>query len=161
MDGYFAIEMDKESQPLTTFITEWGRYMNLRLPPGFIAAGDAYTRRYDELIKDVPRKIKVIDDTLLYDNSIKESFYHTWDYLVLCANNGIVISKEKFQFCCDSVEFAGLNITPIGISPSPGILAAIKDFPTPKDLTGARSWFGLVNQIAWSYSHQLYNATIP
>ena len=47
VDGYFAIELDKESQPLTTFITEWGRYMNLRLPPGFIAAGDAYTRRYD------------------------------------------------------------------------------------------------------------------
>ena len=31
-------------------------------------------------------------------------------------------------------------------------LSAIKDFPTPTNITGARSWFGLVNQVAWVYS---------
>ena len=36
--------------------------------------------------------------------------------------------------------------------PSDNILSATRDFPTPKDLTGARSWFGLVNQVAWSHS---------
>ena len=43
MDGYHAIELDAESQPLATFITEWGRYLYLRLPQGYLAAGDAYT----------------------------------------------------------------------------------------------------------------------
>ena len=126
--------------------------MYLRLPQGFIASGDAYTRRYDDIIKDFPRKVKIIDDTLLYDNDIEQSFFHTWDYLTICAKNGIVINKSKFQFCKDTIEFAGLLLTPEGISPSPKILAAIKDFPIPKDITGARSWFGLVNQIAWAYS---------
>ena len=27
VDGFNAITLDRESQPLTTFITEWGRYM--------------------------------------------------------------------------------------------------------------------------------------
>ena len=29
---------------------------------------------------------------------------------------------------------------------------AIKDFPTPKNLTDVRSWFGLVNQVAYAFS---------
>jgi hypothetical protein len=70
----------------------------------------------------------------------------------LCAKNGIVINKNKFVFCQNTVEFAGLTITPHGISPSPKLLASIKDFPSPKNLTDARSWFGLVNQTAWAYS---------
>ena len=75
VDGYHAIPLDKESQLLTTFITPWGRYMYLRLPQGFKAAGDIYTRRYDDIIKDVPNKIKIVDDTLLYTLIIEESFF--------------------------------------------------------------------------------------
>ena len=83
VDGYHSIPLDEESQPLTTFITEWGRFMYLRMPQGYVASGDAYTRRYDEIIKDIPRKIKVVDDILLYDKTIKDAFYHTLDYLSL------------------------------------------------------------------------------
>ena len=128
-DGYHYVMLDDESKALTTLITEWGRYRYRRLPQGYLAAGDAYTRRYDEIIKDVPNKVKCVDDTLLFDTSIEKSFYHTWDYLDLCAKNGITLNKEKFKFCEDTVEFAGLKLTPSGILPSDAIIAAIKDFP--------------------------------
>ena len=82
--------------------------MYLRLPQGFLAGGDAYTHRYDNIIKDVPRKVKIVDDTLLFDYNIEDSFYHTWDFLTLCAQNGIVINEKKFKFCRDTIEFAGL-----------------------------------------------------
>ena len=152
VDGYHSIPLDEPSQPLTTFITEWGRYVYLRLSQGYLAAGDAYTRRFDEIISNIPQKVKVVDDCLLYDQSIEESFYHAWDFLTVCAENGIVLNVEKFQFCQDSVEFAGLQITKTGILPSQKILTAIQDFPTPTNITDARSWFGLVNQVAWAYS---------
>ena len=32
VDGYHSVLLDEESQPLTTFITEWGRYMYTRMP---------------------------------------------------------------------------------------------------------------------------------
>ena len=151
-DGYHSVLLDKESQLLTSFITEWGRFMYLRLPQGLMAAGDAYTRRYDDIIDHVKDKVKCIDDTLLYDVSIEDAFYHTWDYLMLLVDNGIVANPEKFQFAKETITFAGLKLTPYGVAPSDETLSAILNFPTPKDLTGARSWFGLVNQVAWSYS---------
>jgi len=102
VDGYHSIPLDESSQPLTTFITEWGRYRYLRLPQGYIAAGDAYTCRLDEILASIQRKVKVVDDCLLYNSNIEEAFYHAWDFLTLCAQNGIVLSIDKFQFCQDN-----------------------------------------------------------
>ena len=50
VDGYHAIALDKISQPLTTFMTEWDQYMYLRLPQGFLASGDAYAQHYDDVM---------------------------------------------------------------------------------------------------------------
>ena len=32
------------------------------------------------------------------------------------------------------------------------LLESIKNFPFPKDITGARAWFGLVNQGAYAFA---------
>ena len=152
IDGYHALLLDKESQPLTVFITEWVRYMYLCLPQGYLASGDVYARWYDKLINEVPCKIKIVDDCLLYNHTIEQAFCHVWDYLQLCANNGIELNADKFKFCCETVEFAGLKITPNVIAPTDKILTVIKDFPKPQNITDVCSWFGLVNQLAWGYS---------
>ena len=126
--------------------------MYLLIPQGFVAAGDIYTHRYDEIIEHIPQKVKTVDDTLLYDFDIQSAFYHTWDYLTTCAEKCIVINSNKFKFCRETVEYAGLIITPTGIEPSPIILAAIKNFPSPKNVTNARAWFGFINQASWTYA---------
>ena len=89
VDGYHAVELDKESQPLTMFITEWGRYMYTRMPQGFRGAGNAYVSRYDDIIKDVSNKVKIVDDTCIFSKDIEQSFWDTWEYLTLCTTNGI------------------------------------------------------------------------
>ena len=152
VDGFHSIVLAEESRHTLIFITEWGRYMPLRMPQGFFAAGDAYTHCTDNITQNAECKLKIVDDSLLYNPSIEESFYHTWDYLSLCASNGMLANVKKFQFCQDTVEFARLSITPSGVVPSEKILCAIRNFPSPKDLTDARSWFCLVNQVAWAYS---------
>ena len=113
--------------------------------------GDACTCRFDDIFSEFPRKTKVVDDCLIYDETIEQAFYHTWDFLTICATNGIVLNIDKFQFCQKAVGFAGLRTTETGITPSEKVLAVSRDFPVPEDITDARSWFGLVNQVAWAY----------
>lgn len=149
-NGYHSLSLAPSARDATSFITEWGRYRYLRAPQGFHAAGDGYTRRYDDITVDVKQKAKCIDDTLLWDEDIESAFWHTIDYLDLCSANGIVFNPQKFHFAEDEVEFAGFTVTLDGIKPSQSTLDAILNFPTPKDITGVRSWFGLVNQIAYA-----------
>ena len=44
VDGYHTITLNRDSQPLITFITEWSKYMYLFLPQGYLGSGDAYTK---------------------------------------------------------------------------------------------------------------------
>ena len=70
VDGYHSIPLDEESQHLTTFTTEWGRYYHLRAPQGWKGSGDMFTRRYEDITANVTDKVKVVDDTLLYQPTI-------------------------------------------------------------------------------------------
>ena len=108
-DGYHAVEIDEDSSRLTTFITPWGRYRYLRYPQGHCSAGDAFNSRVHQILSPIPRLERIVDDLCLHDQDITASFFHVWDLLILCANKGVVINKSKFQFCCDSVDFAGLQ----------------------------------------------------
>ena len=151
-NGYHSVPIREEDRHVTTFITPWGRYRYKVAPQGFLASGDAYNQRFDSIIAEFKNKVKCVDDTCMWTNSIKEAFFQTCEWLDLCARNGITLNPKKFQFAQDTVDFAGLTITPTNVKPSSKFLDSITQFPTPKDITGARAWFGLVNQGAYAFS---------
>ena len=151
-NGFHSIELHEDDRHMTTFITPKGRFRYRVAPQGYIASGDGYTRRFDEIVVDVPRKTKCVDDTLLWDDSIEDAFFHTVDWLDICGRNGISLNPSKFQFAQEIVEFAGFEITMNTVRPSSRFIKSIKDFPTPKSITDIRSWFGLVNQVAYTFA---------
>ena len=106
-NGYRTVELDEESRNLSAFITPYGRYRYRRAPQGQSESGDAYPKRADEITKEVERQCKVLDDALLHNDNIEGNFYHTFDYLKLCRDNGITFNKNKFQFCQMEIKFAG------------------------------------------------------
>ena len=76
-NGYHSLPLSEDSKDATTFITKWGRYRYKRAPQGFHASGDAYTHRFDNITKDIERVKRCVDDSLLWDVNIKDSFWHT------------------------------------------------------------------------------------
>ena len=151
-NGYHSLAIRDEDRHYTTFITPWGRYRYCSALQGFLASGDAYTRRFDEIIAHLKNKTKCVDDTLLWEKDIEMAFWQACEFLSLCGENGITLNPSKFQFAENTVEFAGFKITPTSVQPSKKYLEAIIDFPTPTDITGVRSWFGLINQSAYAFS---------
>ena len=151
-NGYHSVRLAEEDRHLTTFLTPWGRYRYKNMPQGFLAAGDAYTARYDDITKDFVRKEQCVDDTLLYDETLEENFQRTCGYLSHCNARGITFNEEKFKFGRMEVEYLGYIITEDSVKPSTEFLEGIRDFPEPKDVSGVRSWFGLVNKVNYALS---------
>ena len=151
-DGYHSVALTEKSCDYTQFITQWGRYRYLVAPQGYIASGDAFTRRYDSITAGVRSMVRCIDDTLLWASDTEEAFRQVTEYLYLCGKNGIVLNPKKFTFAADEVEFAGFEISMTDVRPCRRFLKAISDFPTPKSITDIRSWFGLVNQSSYAFS---------
>ena len=151
-NGYHSVPLHEDDRHKTTFITPWGRYRYLSTPQGYIASGDGFTRRYDEIVADIGDKTKCVDDTLLWSDTIEGSYFKAVQWLDICGRNGIVLNPEKFVFGASTVDFAGFTITMTDVRPCSRYLEAIRDFPEPRNITDVRSWFGLVNQVAYAFS---------
>ena len=147
-NGYHCVPLAEEDREYTTFITSLGRFRYRMAPQGALGSGDGYSRRFDEVIADVERKTKCVDDTCEWDDELETHWWRTIDFLDLLGLNGIVLNFDKFQFSQREVEFAGFLITETGIKPLDKYLRAISEFPTPMSTTDIRAWFGLVHQVS-------------
>ena len=82
------------------------------------------------------------------DQELEAHWWRVFDYLALVGKHGIVLNGDKFQFFEKVVDFAGFRISEQKVEPLPKYLESISTFPTPKNISDVRSWFGLVNQVA-------------
>ena len=71
--GYHDLPLaSKEDRNLTAFITPFGRYRCRTAPPGLKPSEDALTNRMDGLFQATERSRQCRDDTLIFDNTIKQ-----------------------------------------------------------------------------------------
>ena len=145
-NGYHSVPLHPDDRHLTTFITPWGRYRYRSAPQCYVASGDGFTRRFDEIVAHITNKTTCVDDTLLWADITEQAFWQAVQWLETRGRNGVTQNPDKFVFGKDTVEFAGFEITRTSVKPCSKMLQSIQDFPTPKNITDIRSWFGLVNQ---------------
>ena len=151
-NGYHSVKLHPAHRHYTTFLTPWGRFRYKVAPQGHMVSGDGFNERYSSITSPIKNVERCVDDSVLWTDDIQKSFTQVCEYLDLCARNGVILNPKKFQFCQDVVNFAGLQITETNVRPSEKLLKSIREFPTPRDITGARAWFGLVNQAAYAFA---------
>ena len=137
---------------MTTFITPWGRLWYAGGPQGQVVTGDAFNAWYDMVIRNLPRKTKCVDDVAGWADSLLQLFRDTTEFLTMTGNHGIIQNPDKFVWGVRELEFVGFWVAEDGVKPTAETLQAISEFPRPSDITGVRSWFGLVEQVAFSFS---------
>ena len=64
----------------------------------------------------------------------------------------MTLNPSKFTFAQSTVEFAGFEITQTTVRPCTHFVEAILKFPTPRNITDIRSWFGLINQVSYTFA---------
>ena len=82
---------------------------------------------------DVSDSENIIDDIIQWSDNLEQAFFRICAILSHCNQNGMVFSPKKFEFAKETVDFAGFKIT------------------TPTNISKVRSWFGLINQVAYNF----------
>ena len=150
--GYHSVPIHPHDRHITTFITKQGRFQYRTTPQGLLSAGDGYTQRFDEIIGSFPNHLKCVDDSILWNDDISSNFYATCPFLDKCSAGGIIFNREKFTFASEEVDYLGFRITKNGLKPTAEFVENIATFPIPKSITDVRSWFGCVQQIAYTFA---------
>ena len=158
--GYWQLELAEEARPLTTFISQQGRYRFLRAPMGLSATGDEYCRRGDAALAGVKCVEKVVDDIIIHTATLDEHVKKLREVLERCRSAGITLNKEKFIFAQDTVKYVGYLVGKDGIAADPEKIGAIQNFPSPNTLTALRSFMGMVNQLG-CFSTEIAHAATP
>ena len=151
-NGYHSVPIDARDRHLTTFLTPWGRMRYLAAPQGSLSSGDGFTYWYDMVMRNMPRKKKCIDDVLGWADDLDQLFEDVCLFLTHTARHGIIQNTKKFKWGRWELEYMGFWLKEDRVRPSDDTLAAIRDFPWPTDITGIRSWYGLVEQVAFAFS---------
>lgn len=146
--GYHQVKLHKASQPLTTFITPFGRFMHTRLPFGVNCASDYFSKKFNDILSGIPNVAIHIDDVLIFNESYEEHTKTLDEVFKRLTNEGVTLNREKCVFAVDKVEFLGHEISASGIKVLPKRVSAITDFPEPRDKESLLQFLGAVNYVS-------------
>jgi len=146
--GFYQIKLNEKSQPYTTFITPFGRFMFTRLPFGINCAPDYFSQMFSELFRDLPGVVVHVDDILIHASDITEHNRILKIVLARLKNEGVTLNKKKCIFGVKQVEFLGHLISEKGISILPSRVSAILNFPTPKNKESLMQILGSLNYVS-------------
>ena len=151
--GYHSVPLHPADRHLSTFLTPWGRYRYRTTPQGFLSAGDGHGQRMDIILGDhFPDSDRCVDDSIIWDDDISSNFQQVCKYISHCSAAGCTFNPSKFQFGEKQVKYLGFLITDSGVKPTNEFVNDIMSFPTPRNLTDVRSFFGAINQISYSFA---------
>lgn len=143
--GFHQVRVNEADINKTAFSTHFGHFEFLVMPFGLTNAPGTFQSLMNTLFAPYLRKFILVffDDILIYSKSLEDHRQHLNIVLQLLADNKLCVKRKKCIFAVESIQYLGHVITGNGVSTEPSKIAAVKNWPIPKDRSQLRSFLGL------------------
>lgn len=143
--GYWQVPIAKEDIEKTAFRTRYGHFEWLVLPFGLTNAPASFMGHMNRLFRDLLDKYVVvfIDDILIYSKTPEEHDQHLREVLCRLRDSHFYCKQSKCELWKSEVTFLGHVVSSEGVRMEQAKVNAVKDWPTPKDVSEVRSFLGL------------------
>src|SRR6266498_4459181 len=147
VSGYWQIEVDKNSQDITAFVTLWGLYQFNVMLFGLTNAPAIFQRLMNYVLHDYLNDFVVVylDDILVYSDTFEEHLVYLRKVFIKLREANLVIKLKKCKFGQRKIKFLGHTIGTDGLRTDPENIEKIINCPIPIDVTGVRKFMGLCN----------------
>ena len=145
--GYWQVVVAEADREKTAFVTKYGLYQWRTMPFGLATAPATFVRLMEEVLSDLRWKCVIVyfDDITVYSKSVEEHLVHLRLVFDRLRQAKLQAKGKKCVFGTDTISFLGYTVSAAGIQPDGGKVAAIRQFPTPHDVTSLKSFLGLTN----------------
>ena len=146
--GYWQVPVDESSQEKTAFVTSRGGHFEfLRMPFGLTNAVPMFQRLMLAVLNGLlPLKCLVyLDDVLVMGRTFEQHLQNFDDVLQAIDRAGLRLKLSKCSFAKPSVDFLGFTVSAAGLAPNVTKVEAIREFPTPQNLTELHRFLGMTS----------------
>ena len=143
--AYLQVELDQSAKKYVTINTHKGLYTYNRLPFGVASAPAIFQRMIENILQGLKRVCVYIDDILVIGTSEDDHLKNLDEVLQRLKNAGLRLKKEKCNLMLPEVQYLGHKISAKGLEPTDKKIRAIREAPTPQNVTQLRSFLGAIN----------------
>ena len=144
-NAYLQLPLSDSSKQLVTINTHKGLFQYNRLPFGIASAPAIFQRTMETLLRGLKGVSVYMDDILVTGATIEEHLQNLEAVLDRLEKAGLRLNKTKCSFLASRIDFLGHTIDEKGLHPTDEKVAALKEAPTPTNVTELRSFLGIVN----------------
>lgn len=145
-DAYHQVELDESSKIKTAFsISGKGFFAYARMPFGLCNSGATLCRLIDQVLGcDLePNVFVYMDDVIIASETVEHHLELLSKIAKRLKDAGLTISAEKSRFCMKRLKYLGHIVGEGNISPDPGGIAPILEYPQPKSAKDIRRLLGM------------------
>ena len=146
--GYWQVEMEEESKPLTAFtVGPLGFYKCKRMPFGLTNAPATFQHLMENCLGELDLSwcIIYLDDIIVFSDDPKEHLTRLRGVFTKLAKAGLKLKPSKCEFFKTKITYLGHIVSSKGIETDPKKIEAVKNWTIPKTVTDVRSFIGFTN----------------
>ena len=142
--AYQQLKLDSESRKYVVINTHKGLFRYNCLPYGISSATGIFQKAMESLLQGIPNVTVYLDDILVTGQTESDHLKSLAAVLECLSKVGLRVKKPKCKFMAPSVAYLGHVIDAKGLHPLPDKVQAIRQAPTPKNVTELKSSLGLL-----------------
>ena len=146
--GYWQVEMEEESKPLTAFtVGPLGFYKCERMPFGLTNAPATFQHLTENCLGKLHLSwcIIYLDDIIVFSDSPSEHLHRLRGVFAKLDKAGLKLKPNKCEFFKTRITYLGHIVSSKGIETNPKKVEAVKNWTAPKTVTDVRSFLGFTN----------------
>lgn len=142
-DGFWQVELDKESQDLCTFATQFGYYKFKRMPFGIKSGPKIFQKMNYANFGDIENVFAYMDDILITGETREEHDKALINVLNRAREKGVRFNKRKMKIDVKEVKYLGHIFSENKIEPDRDRIEAIKQMGEPKNKNDLQTFLGV------------------
>ena len=145
--GYWQVGMAPAAQEKMAFTTHTGLYEFQVMPFGLCNAPATFQRLMENVLAGLARDkcLIYLDDILVIGRSLEEHLSNLREVFARLQRAGLKLQPTKCRLLKREVEFLGHVVSRQGVGADPRKIAAVTEFPRPKELRALRAFLGLTS----------------